>query len=222
MIEPLPGLRDGAPLVFDLDGTINDSRPAIRHAGLAASRRVMGHPLDLDALVREISRGVPACMQRLCPSRADELTEAFVDEFVPVFAPMAHAYPGMPILLEHAHTRHPIAIVTSNVREAVELVEDELGIRRLADAVVTASEGHRPKPDPEPVIAALELLGTPEDGGVMIGDSPYDVSAGRAAGLDTVAVSWGLVPVALLEDARPDSISHSPADLEAVLGLSDH
>jgi pyrophosphatase PpaX len=214
----LPRLRAGAPLIFDLDGTLNDSRPAIRQAALTSSRRVLGEPLDLDRVVVEISRGVPAAMAEMCPDRADELAEAFVEDFVPIFAPMARPYPGVRDLLGAAHAAgYRLAIVTSNVRPAVEQIEEDFGIAQWTDAVVTADDGYRPKPDPEPVLAALDRLGSRPDGGAMVGDSPYDVLAGRAAGLTTIAVSWGLLARASLEAAEPDAIADVPADLASLL-----
>ncbi len=181
---------------------------------------MLGSPLDGERIVAEISRGVPAAMETLCPDRAGELAEAFVEDFVPIFAPLARPYPGVREVVRRAHEAgYRLAIVTSNVRDAVEQVEDEFGIRQWTEAVITSDDGYRPKPDPEPVLAALDRLGVEPVGGALVGDTPYDVLAGRAAGLATIGVSWGLLPRAALAEADPDAIADTPADLAALLGV---
>ena len=59
------------------------------------------------------------------------------------------------------------------------------------DVVVGADDTERHKPDPEPVLHALELLGARPDDAAYVGDSPFDVRAARAAGVYAVAVAWG-------------------------------
>ena len=76
------------------------------------------------------------------------------------------------------------------------------------------------KPSPEPLLLCLERLATlrpgePLDpsGAIYIGDSPFDIQAGRAAGMATAAVTWGIFSRADLEDARPDHVLQRPGDL---------
>jgi pyrophosphatase PpaX len=70
--------------------------------------------------------------------------------------------------------------------------------------VVAADDVERHKPDPEPVTRAIELLGSAPAETVFVGDSPYDLVAGRAAGVATAAVAWGPFSRADLEAESPD------------------
>ena len=74
----------------------------------------------------------------------------------------------------------------------------------------------RHKPDPAPVLAALELLGAEPAEAAFVGDSPFDVGAGNAAGVYTVAVAWGNIhPIDALAEA--DALVHRPTQLLDVL-----
>ncbi|MGH2995429.1 MAG: HAD family hydrolase, partial [Gaiellaceae bacterium] len=86
------------------------------------------------------------------------------------------------------------------------------------DAVVTTETTERHKPHPAPVLAALEQLHASPEQAAFVGDSPFDVSAGKAAGVFTIAVLWGkLHPEERLLAAGADTIVHSPAELLDVL-----
>ena len=85
----------------------------------------------------------------------------------------------------------------------------ELGMRYVPlgdfDVIVTCDDTDRHKPDPAPVLHALALLDAPAAGAVYVGDAPYDVRAGRAAGVATAAAMWGdTFPADVLRAERPD------------------
>ena len=84
--------------------------------------------------------------------------------------------------------------------------------------MVTADRTERHKPDPEPVLKALELLDSEPGESAFVGDSPYDVQAGKAAGVFTIGVSWGKIhPEGRLLEAGADVIVDSPEELLGVL-----
>ena len=106
------------------------------------------------------------------------------------------------------------------MRDAVDLAFGFLPPPVRYHAVVTAEDTTRHKPGPEPMLHALELLGSTPAEAVYVGDARYDVEAARAAGLAAVAVTWGAGDRASLEAAAPDAIADTPAELGAVLGLA--
>jgi pyrophosphatase PpaX len=75
----------------------------------------------------------------------------------------------------------------------------------------------RGKPDPAPVLLALERLGVAASDAVFVGDSTHDVVAGNAAGVETIAVLWGPFARAQLEAAKPTAMASSAAELERLL-----
>jgi pyrophosphatase PpaX len=79
--------------------------------------------------------------------------------------------------------------------------------------IVAADDVQRHKPDPAPVYRALELLGADPAHTIFVGDSPHDLVAGRAAGVQTAAALWGPFPRRALEDERPDYLLSHPKEL---------
>src|SRR5438105_12378642 len=82
-------------------------------------------------------------------------------------------------------------IVTAKRRQTVELAFARLPIEHLFETVVGGDETERHKPDPEPLLLALERLGARPEEAAYVGDAPFDVRAAKAAGLYAIAVAWG-------------------------------
>jgi pyrophosphatase PpaX len=86
------------------------------------------------------------------------------------------------------------------------------------DVVIGAEDTERHKPEPDPVLEALSRLDAEPSDAVYVGDSPYDILAGNAAGVFTVAVGWGGIhPDDRLRHAGPDALVHTAAELHGVL-----
>jgi pyrophosphatase PpaX len=86
------------------------------------------------------------------------------------------------------------------------------------DVVIAQEDTQRHKPDPEPVLAAVERLGAEPSEAAYVGDSPFDIRAAKAAGAFAVAVGWG----GIHSDGRliaeePDVFVHTPEGLLDVL-----
>jgi pyrophosphatase PpaX len=75
----------------------------------------------------------------------------------------------------------------------------------------------RHKPEPDPVLAALAGLGRDAAGACYVGDSPFDLRAGRAAGMATIGVTWGFFPREVLDPEGPDAVCDTADQLREVL-----
>jgi pyrophosphatase PpaX len=150
--------------------------------------------------------------------RVDELVRAYRDHNEPLHDELA-AFAGVEDLLARlSREGRRLGVVTSKRRKTVDLAFRVLPIEGFFDAIVTADEVKRHKPDPEPVLVALERLGSAPDEAAFVGDSPFDVGAGKAAGVFTIGVSWGGIhPEARLLEAGADVIVHSPVELLGVV-----
>ena len=100
-----------------------------------------------------------------------------------------------------------VAVVTSKRRVSVEMaLEIFPGLRNVVDRFVTLEDTTQHKPHPEPLLRALELLGSiPKERAAYVGDS-FDVEAAKAAGLMSVAVSWGAFSEDALRASGPDHL----------------
>ncbi len=202
------------PIIFDLDGTVVDTVALIRASFRHASRAVLGRQLPDEVLLAGVGRPLMTQMRALDAARAQELYDAyrehnhrFHDEMIAGFAGMEAALGR----LKAAQRR--LAVVTSKSADTTAMAFGAVGLREYFDVVVTASDTAAHKPSPEPLLLALERLGAAPDHAVYVGDAPVDVAAGKAAGVATVAVVWGVFSRAALAAAAPDFTVATPAAL---------
>jgi pyrophosphatase PpaX len=157
-------------------------------------------------------------MRSLDAQRVDELVHAYREHNEPLHADL-QAFPGVEDLLASlAAEGRKLGVVTSKRRRTVDLAFAVLPIERFFDVVVTSGDTERHKPHPDPVLFALERLHADGARAAFVGDSPFDVGAGKAAGVFTVGVSWGgLHGEERLVEAGADVVVHKPEDLLDVL-----
>ena len=113
-----------------------------------------------------------------------------------------------------------LGVVTSKANASARQGLALCGFDGLFEVLVGSDDVDRHKPDPHPVRAALELLGTAPNEAVYVGDSPHDVTAGRAAGTWTAAALWGPFTRGQLEATAPDVWLNDAAEIASLPGLT--
>ena len=207
-------------VLFDLDGTLIDSGPIILASMRHASVTVLGAEPD-EELVRSAigGPGLVAQMRELAPDRVDELVAAYRAHNEPLHDEL-EAFDGVLELLPRLREQgRRLGIVTAKRRVTVALAFARFPVlEELTDVLVGAEDTERHKPDPDPLLHALDLLGARPQDAAYVGDSPFDVRAARAAGVFAVAVGWGGIhPDERLLREEPDALVHSPGELLDVL-----
>lgn len=208
-----------APLLFDLDGTLIDSIELIVNSFKHAYTGRPRVPTDAD-LVLGIGTPLADQFRPWCDGDAelDALVERYRDYQREHHDRLVHAYPGVAATLARLHARkHPMAVVTSKSEALAARGLAHAKLDTFFDAVVGLESCTRHKPDPEPVLTALDRLGRAPSGAFFIGDSPHDILSGNAAGVATVAALWGPFTREQLEPARPTLWLERIEDLEALL-----
>jgi pyrophosphatase PpaX len=211
------------PVLLDLDGTVIDSVALIRESHRHAVRTVLGEELEDERLVANVGRPLLEQMAAFSPERSEELYRVYREWNHANTAALLLAYPDIPAALrELREAGRRLGIVTSKSRDAVELAWQVLPeMEELFDAVVAAEDSERHKPAPDPVLLALERLGGGPEGACYVGDSPFDIESGRAAGVFTIGVTWGFFSRPALEEAGADLIVDTPAAMvRACLGAA--
>jgi pyrophosphatase PpaX len=113
---------------------------------------------------------------------------------------------------------HRLGIVTAKRRSTVELAFAQVPLEHLFETVVGGDETERHKPDPEPLLLALERLDARPEDAAYVGDAPFDIKAAKAAGLFSVGVTWGGIHAReRLEQEEPDALVDTPEELYALL-----
>jgi pyrophosphatase PpaX len=206
-------------VLFDLDGTLVDSGAIILASFKHAARTVLARDVEEEQIAALVGgSNLHDQMRVLSPAHVDELVRVYREHNRPLHDEL-EAFDGVEELMQTLSDQgRKLGIVTAKGRQTVDLAFAVLSLERYFDAVVTADMTDRHKPDPAPVLKALELLETEPGDAAFVGDSPYDIVAGKAAGVFTVAVSWGKIhPEERLLEAGADILVHSPKELLDVL-----
>jgi pyrophosphatase PpaX len=207
-------------VLFDLDGTLIDSGPIIIASMQHAAQTVLGREIAADEVAMTIGgQGLATQMRALDPERVDELVEAYrqhndpLHETLEAFAGIVEVVPRL-----RAQGRR-LGIVTAKRHRTVGLAMERFPwLEEQFDVVVAHEDTKRHKPDPDPVLVAVERLGAEPSAAAYVGDSPFDVNAAKAAGTFAVAVGWGGIhsDETLLAE-EPDAFVRDPEELLDVL-----
>ena len=206
-------------VLFDLDGTVIDSGAIILASMRHAAREVLGVEVPDEQLMAAVGGpGLEAQMQALSPDRADELVTVYRAHNEPLHDELVCCAGMDEVLVQLKDEGRRLGIVTAKRRQTVELAFARIPIEHLFETVVGGDETKKHKPDPEPLLLALERLGAAPGDAVYVGDAPFDVKAAKAAGLYSVGVSWGGIHGReRLEAEEPDALVDTTEELLGVL-----
>ncbi|MGD0166529.1 MAG: HAD-IA family hydrolase [Gaiellaceae bacterium] len=210
-------------VLFDLDGTVIDTGPLIADSFRHAVRKVLGKTIDdRDMLAYVGGWSLREQMCRLAPDRSQELVEAYRAYNEPRHAGLEFCSGMQELLLALRAEGVRLGLATAKRRSTVEIAFRYLPqLRGLFDTIVSAEDTERHKPNPDPLLLALERLGAHVGGAAYVGDSPFDVEAARTAGLRAIAVTWGGIHgEERLRAALPDVLVSSAEELRSALDVS--
>lgn len=213
-----------ASVLFDLDGTLIHTAPDLVGA-LNDMRREDGRdPLPEDVLAPYCSFGGRGLLGRgfdLVPEDAGYRAayDRFITRYRERMTCESHPYPGIRDLVAQLATNDCAWGVVTNKAEALAVPLLEFtAFDPPPGCVIGGDTAGVAKPDPRPILLACERLGVDPAHSIYVGDSDRDIAAGRAAGMPTIAASYGYVPadddVARWE---ADAVVDSPNELWAAI-----
>ena len=209
-----------AAALFDFDGTLVDTTEMIFQSMRHATSSVLGREdFTREELLANVGQPLPRQMEIFDAEKAELLLEAYRAHHEEHHDALIAEFPGVDEALNRLRTAGVrIIVVTSKRRRSVEMALEKFpGLDLVVDLFVTMEDTTDHKPHPEPLLKGLELAGdVPKDKAVYVGDSPFDVQAAKAAGLRSVAVSWGAFSENTLREAEPD---HLVPDIDAVVDV---
>jgi pyrophosphatase PpaX len=206
-------------VLLDLDGTVIDSGAIILASMRHAAKEVLGvEPRDEELMAAVGGPGLEAQMHALAPDRVQELVKVYRAHNEPLHEGLV-CCPGIDdVLVRLKDEGRRLGIVTAKRRKTVELAFAQVPIAHLFETVVGGDETKRHKPDPEPLLLALDRLGAGPEDAAYVGDAPFDIQAAKAAGICSVAVGWGGIHTReRLEQEQPDAFVNSAEELLDVL-----
>ena len=203
-------------VLFDNDGTLVDTHDLILASFRHATREVLGHALPDDVLMARVGTPLSEQMKDFTddPALQEALLVSYRTHNHAIHDQAVALFPGV---LEGLQALHeiglPLGVVTSKLHALAWRGLEITGAAPYIDCMIGADDCPLFKPDPAPVALGAERLGVEPGACLYVGDSPFDMQAGRGAGCVTVAVTWGMFDRATLEAQQPDYIIDTMAEL---------
>ena len=207
-------------LLFDLDGTLVDSIELIINSFQHAFASHTGPAPSREEFATGIGRPLAAQFAQYCES-ADQvqfLISKYREYQLVHHDRLTKPYDGMAgAVVALSEAGHALGVVTSKVEALALRALKHVGFAEHFRVVVGCDATTKHKPDPEPVLLALERLNMPPEHAIFVGDSPYDIQAGLAAGVTAVGVTWGAFTRQVLEDAGAEHVLEHPSELPGLV-----
>jgi HAD superfamily hydrolase (TIGR01509 family) len=201
-------------IIFDLDGTVVDTL----HPTFRCFQEALAPALGRVPTVEEIR-------DRFGPSEPDIFADWIGKEAAPAAVKRLYAcyerlyhevgpFPGVRELLGGLRAAGlKTALFTGRGRPSTDVLLHAMELARLFDTTVTGEEAPRPKPAPDGVRMILERLSVPPSRAALVGDSPLDVAAARAAGVLPIVSLW--------DGHHPEVAPDGAGDLLAVRSVEE-
>jgi len=202
-------------VIFDLDGTLVDSYEPIADS-LNHARAAFGlDPKPLEEIRREVGRGLESLIaDNLGPARVQEGVQLFRARYRQVFKQGTRLLPGVATTLAELSRRGiPMAITSNKPAYFSREIAEDLGLGGLFLGIIGPEMVARPKPHPEMVLKALEILGKPRSEVLYVGDMTIDIETGRAAQLAVCVIPSGSDTRETLLAAHPDYLVEEFGDV---------
>ena len=218
-------------VIFDLDGTLIDSRLDLVHSVNAALRHIARPELPEDVIAGYVGDGAPVLIQRALGG--EEVSEKVVREGLEYFLSyyrehkLDHTtvYPGIAeglAAIQNSGNGVPrkLAVLSNKPVNPSRAIVEALGLGRFFSQVYGGNSFASKKPDPEGARKLLDEYGVAAERAAIVGDSHVDILTGQNAGMYTVGVTYGFAPHTL-EEEPPDVLVDSPGELAEVFQGKD-
>jgi phosphoglycolate phosphatase len=211
-------------VLFDLDGTLIDTAPEFIQIGLKLRAEAGLAPIDTETIWHSVSNGAVGMVQAALEMSADDPAfehwrQRFLTLYETGLGNLSHPYPGLPELVADLH-KAGIAwgVVTNKLSRFALPLMNKMSFDPAAGAIVTPDHVELPKPDPESILLACELLACEPTETLFIGDHLRDIEAGRGAGCFTIAAAYGyLAPQEVALSWQADAVAENSRELAEMI-----
>lgn len=207
-------------LIFDLDGTLADTGRDIAEAINFAIAPFGVSSYSVEEVKAMVGSGISYLLRSIAPSGSESpgVQEKVIARFFRHYSlhllDHTRAYPGVPETLQQL-TAYRKTVLSNKREEFSRRILNGLGLSSSFDAAFGSDSLSEKKPSPAPVLEILDRFGVSRDETVIVGDSSYDIEAGNAAGVRSIAVTYGFRSRETLKDA--DSLIDSFRELATIL-----
>ena len=206
--------------LFDLDGTLVNTYDLIVQSFLHTFDHFVPGKFKKEDCYAFIGPTLKESFTSILPDKADEMIAFYRkynherhDELIREFDGV---YETIKTLYESGKK---LAVVTTKMKSTALRGLAQARLAPFFDIVIALDDIQKPKPDPEPILKALDLLGSKPESAVMVGDSHHDILGAKNAGVISVGVSWTIKGEEYLRKYNPDYMIDHMQELLEITGV---
>ncbi|WLD92931.1 pyrophosphatase PpaX [Alkalihalobacillus sp. AL-G] len=208
-------------ILFDLDGTLINTNELIIASFTHTLENHYPGRFTREDILPFMGQPLADSFKTVDEKQVEALVKTYKDHNLAHHEEYVHAFKGVAETVKTLHEKgFKLGIVTTKMRDSVELGLEITGLASYFTTIVTLDDVENAKPHPEPVLRALDKLQSDIGAAVMVGDSKYDILAGKNAGTLTAGVAWTIKGKSYLADFKPDFMLEEMPDLLTVLGVT--
>jgi pyrophosphatase PpaX len=205
-------------VLFDLDGTLIDTNELIISSFLHTFEYYYPNQYKREDVLPFLGPTLRETFETLDASKVDDMIATYRTYNLAHHDTLVTEFPTVletvKVLKE---TGYKVGIVTTKLSDVVMKGLKLTKLDSYFDVIVALDHVKKAKPDPEPIIKALEQLSSKPEEAIMVGDNYHDILAGKNAGTQTAGVAWTIKGRDYLEQFEPDYILEEMADLLEIL-----
>lgn len=208
-------------VLFDLDGTLIDTNRLIIESFHYAMDEMYREKANVDFITSTFGKPLIEAFRPMAKREEDleELVRLFRVYNVARHDQCVQVFPGVEeVMAKLKEKKFKTGIVTSKLNKMAKRGLQLFNLDKYIDVCIGADDTHIHKPDPFPVLECLRRLESKGEDSFMVGDSPYDMTAGRLSGCKTVFVNYSVVNIDDEDLAADYKINHM-MELAEILNL---
>ncbi len=205
-------------LLFDFDGTLLDTNELIIQSFLHVLDAEFPGKFTKEDMIPFIGPSLKESFSTIDANKAEEWIQQYRLWNTEHHDELAKEFEGVKSTLQALRQLGiRLAIVSTKRIDSLTKGLRLLDIEDLFEVIVSMDDVKKVKPDPEPILLALEKMHLEKEEVLMIGDNSHDILGGKNAGVRTAAVAWSLKGEEFLIQFKPDYMLHQMTDLLSIV-----
>jgi phosphoglycolate phosphatase len=184
-------------IIFDLDGTLVDTARDITNALNFAIKPYDMKNLTVEDTIKLVGEGVGRLVEKVLPAERMHLKSDVMNRFLEYYSEHltdnSKAYPHIKETLENLAGFRK-AVISNKREDPSKRLIKELGLSEYFALIIGSDTAGERKPSPVPILYVISKIGVSPEESIIVGDSNYDIEAGKRAGVKTIAVTYGYRP----------------------------